>query len=247
MSDRSGDKEKQLFEVRFDELPLQDIVDRIERQSDEYIYIVTPNVDHIVRIYSDPGKYLHLYADADVSVCDSRILQLLSKLLGKPIENVVPGSDLTVHIFQHVLDAGDRIVIFGSDAKSVQFLGDRYGLKNVFHFSPPMGFIDNPSLVEESLDYICGAEPDYLFLAVGSPRQEIIAHKLKQRLNRGTAFCIGASIDFLTGRVVRAPERWQKMRLEWLYRFLQEPKRLFKRYFWDGLKIIPIFIKELLK
>src|SRR6202012_6165723 len=107
-------------------------------------------------------------------------------------------------------------------------IATKYGLTNVAHYNPPMGFIKDPAAVEECLQFIERASPfRFCFLAVGSPQQEVIAQALRARgAARGLALCIGASLNFITGLEKRARVVMQKMGLEWLYRLLEDPKRL---------------------
>jgi len=115
-------------------------------------------------------------------------------------------------------------------------LRQRFGLKALHHIDPPMNFIRDPAAVESCLRSIESISPfRFCFLAVGSPQQEIIALKLKQRgIARGLALCVGASINFITGVEIRAPKWMRKSGFEWLFRLMQDPKRLAKRYLWRG-------------
>ena len=115
-----------------------------------------------------------------------------------------------------------------------------------------MGFANDPASVEAALNFIEAASPfRFCLLAVGSPRQEMLAHRLAQR-NRssGMALCIGASIDFLTGGERRAPRWMQSCSLEWLYRLSQNPRRLAHRYLVRGLKFFtqvgktPVIVRQ---
>jgi glycosyltransferase involved in cell wall biosynthesis len=106
-----------------------------------------------------------------------------------------------------------------------------------------MGFINDPLEVEKVVSFIVAAGADYTFLAVGSPQQEFVARRLIGTDARGVGLCIGASIEFLSGDVQRAPKAMQKLGIEWLYRFLCEPQRLFRRYFIESPKIIAILLR----
>ena len=114
-----------------------------------------------------------------------------------------------------------------------------YGLQDLQHHSPPMGFIRDPQAVEQTLRFVEAHSPfRFCFLAVGSPQQELLAQEIKQRgVARGLALCIGASINFLTGAERRAPRWIQLANLEWLYRLLQNPGRLARRYLVRGPRI----------
>jgi exopolysaccharide biosynthesis WecB/TagA/CpsF family protein len=134
---------------------------------------------------------------------------------------------------------GDRIVLIGSSAQQAQRLVQIYGLQDLRQYSPPMGFIHDRQAVERTLEFVEAQSPfRFCFIGVGSPQQELLAHELKQRGRaRGLALCIGASINFLTGTERRAPRWMQITNLEWLYRLLQDPRRLAQRYLVRGPRI----------
>ena len=87
------------------------------------------------------------------------------------------------------------------------------------------------------------ANPDILAVGLGAPKQEKFIYKYKNRLDVPVSLAIGASIDFEAGNITRAPRWMQKVGLEWFYRLCKEPKRMFKRYLIDDLKILKIYMK----
>ena len=149
------------------------------------------------------------------------------------------GSDLTAAVLESVIKPLDAAVLVGATAEQAQFLRERYSLKALHHIDPPMNFIHDPAAVEACLQQIESMGSfRFCFLAIGSPQQEIIAQKLKERGKvRGLALCIGAAINFLTGIEQRAPRWMQEAGLEWLYRLTKNPRRLWKRYLVRGPKI----------
>ena len=208
---------------------------------DRYGYVVTPNVDHLIRYYEDPA-FRSQYRAADFILMDSRLASLLVRLLKGVRLPVCTGSDLTAHLLEKVAHPADRIVIIGGSSAQAQQIAEKYGLTNLRHHNPPMGFIKDPVAVEECLQFIESASPfRFCFLAVGCPRQEIIAHTLRARgIARGLALCVGASINFITGREKRAPVWMQKLALEWLFRLFLDPKRLARRYLLRGPRIFAL-------
>jgi UDP-N-acetyl-D-mannosaminuronic acid transferase (WecB/TagA/CpsF family) len=179
--------------------------------SERYGYVVTPNVDHVIRHYHDT-HFRSLYAQATYVLLDSRFLAHTVGLVKRQVLRVCLGSDLTTAVLESVIKPLDAAVLVGATADQAQFLRERYGLTlGSFRFC---------------------------FLAIGSPQQEIIAQKLKERGKvRGLALCIGAAINFLTGIEQRAPHWMQEAGLEWLYRLTRDPRRLWKRYLVRGPKI----------
>ncbi len=206
-------------------------------------FLVTPNVDHLVRVSKEPDVFNPLYAASWLSVCDSRILELLAKFSGIPLK-AVPGSDLTQQLFDNVITADDTITVIGADVEIIETVKLLYGLDKINHYEPPFGLRHKPTEVAKTAEYIAANPARYVFICVGSPQQEMVA---KACLDRGDCvglgLCVGASLDFLSGRTKRAPKWMQKARIEWLHRLASEPKRLWKRYLLDGPKIFWLWAK----
>ncbi|OUR61403.1 hypothetical protein A9Q74_09570 [Colwellia sp. 39_35_sub15_T18] len=205
--------------------------------------VVTPNIDHLARIVTE-GKSSELkaiYSRASLCLCDSRILQKLLKRKNKIIDEVIPGSTLTQLLFdeKHMLDK--KVLVVGGEQHVFDILVKKHPELNLHHINPSMGFINNANEVDKVIEYAEQIQPNFIFLAVGSPRQEILAEKLQLSLKKGVALCIGASILFLVGEEKRAPEWIQSCHLEWCYRMLQNPKVLVKRYFGNFLKLQRIY------
>ena len=140
-------------------------------------------------------------------------------------------SDLTAHLVARAAEQRLTIALIGPTAAACAVLGDRYpGLNVVFH-TPPMGFIKSEREVQKCVDFVAKTQAPLIFLAVGTEQQLILAgHIADHPQARGVGLCIGASIDFLTGKQRRAPVWLQKVGLEWLYRLLSDPRRLASRY-----------------
>jgi len=202
---------------------------------DKYGFAVTPNVDHLIRLHDDPA-FRALYADSTYILLDSRFLSFLFLLTCRVRSQVCTGSDLTAELFARVMRPEDAIILIGGDESQAKLLADRYGLKNLRHFNPPMGFIRDAAAVEECLQFVESNSPfRFCLLGVGAPQQEIIAQLLKARGKaRGLALCIGASINFLTGAERRAPRWMQRIGAEWICRLMHDPRRLAKRYLVRG-------------
>ncbi|HWG68464.1 MAG TPA: WecB/TagA/CpsF family glycosyltransferase [Steroidobacteraceae bacterium] len=206
--------------------------------SDRYGYLVTPNVDHVIRHYDD-AQFRNLYAHAAYVLLDSRFLAHTLGLIKRQILRVCLGSDLTSAVMSTVIKPRDVAVLVGGTKEQAQYLRTRFGLEALHHVDPPMKFIRDPAAVDACLRAIEAASPfRFCFLAIGSPQQEIVALKLKERgIARGLALCIGASINFMTGIERRAPLWMQRLGFEWLYRLLQNPRRMAKRYLLRGPRI----------
>ncbi len=206
-------------------------------------YIVTPNVDHIVRLWKEPEVFAPLYETSWLSVCDSRILELLAKFSGVPL-HAVPGSDLTAQLFDNVIKKDEAITVIGADADIIAGIRKRYGIRTIHHHEPPMGMRKKPEAVAAAAQFVADHPARYVFICVGSPQQEMVAKACLERGDCvGLGLCVGASLEFITGRVQRAPKWMQEKRLEWLHRLMSEPGRLWKRYLVEGPKIFLIWLR----
>jgi exopolysaccharide biosynthesis WecB/TagA/CpsF family protein len=204
-----------------------------------FAYLVTPNVDHVVRLskLDHDSPEWRAYAEADWTLCDSRVLARLAALQGRRLP-VVPGSDLTARLLREIAAPGDRICLIGGQAGDPQSLALlRPDIEIVQHI-PPMGLHVDEAARTAAARFAAESGARFTLLAVGSPQQEMIADALRAIPDaRGTALCIGASIDFLTGREVRAPRWMQRLSLEWLHRLVGNPRRFWRRYLLDGPRI----------
>lgn len=224
---------------------LQDI-DNLTKRS--FSYIVTPNINHVVRLRADE-QLRSSYAHAAFQLCDSRVVRILLSFLGcsKGIE-VIPGSDLTRELILVANDKVWAVSVVGASSSDMEKIRSMSPNVKFFHYDPPMGFIDRPDEVEKCIDFVEQNKADLVLLAVGCPRQEILAERILSRGTcHGVGLCIGASVLFLSGSLRRAPKWVQSLCLEWLFRMVSEPRRLIGRYASDAIGIFPVFFEELFK
>ncbi len=214
--------------------------------------LVTPNIDHMVKLQRDKAFY-DLYQKAEWVVCDSRILCLLSKLLRHPLKEAIPGSSFFTDFYMyHRNDPGCRIFLLGAmdgvAQKAMENINRRVGREMVVGaYSPSWGFEKKPQENARIYDMINASGANVVLVGVGCPKQEkwIFAHK-GEMPGVDIWMALGATIDFEAGNIRRAPKIFQKLAMEWFYRFLMEPKRMFKRYFVDDMQFFYYFVKQLL-
>ncbi len=211
----------------------------------EFRYIVTPNVDHVVRLKSN-ASIRHYYRSAWISVCDSRPIAGIARILGFKLP-VVTGSDLTVSIFRSVLRDGDLVTVIASQDSVVRDLRLRYPNVRFRTYLPPQGLWDNPEALAACVDFVAQTPARFVFIAVGSPQSEKIAYELTRHPEaRGVGLCIGASLEFLLGIKKRAPLWMQHSGLEWLHRLSTDPRRLWRRYAYAVLPLAQLFCGEVI-
>lgn len=207
-------------------------------------YVVTPNVDHIVRLESD-AELQAVYRDADLVLTDGKPLIWIAKYYGTPIKEKVSGSDLFPLLCERAAEKGYRMFFLGAAegvaAKAAENLKARYqGLEVCGVYSPPFGFEKDEAEMEKITALIREADPHILIVGLGCPKQEKFIYANRHRLGVPVSLGLGASLDFEAGNVSRAPAWMSDNGLEWLYRITQEPKRMIKRYLVDDLKILKL-------
>jgi exopolysaccharide biosynthesis WecB/TagA/CpsF family protein len=208
---------------------------------DRFGFVVTPNADHLIRFHED-ATFRSAYSDAAYILQDSRFLAYLFRLTKGVTTRVCPGSDLTQQLFRKVISADDRILLIGARADQAESLRAQFGLRDLRHHNPPMGFIRDVDATDACVRFVEANSPfRFCFFAVGAPQQELLAQRLKARgIARGFGFCVGASVDFLTGVERRAPLVMQKVGMEWLFRLMQNPRRLARRYLVRGPRLFAL-------
>lgn len=205
-----------------------------------FAYVATPNVDHIIGVSSDHTRRA-LYDNAWLTLNDSRVLERLATRAEMSLP-AAAGADLAEHLLDRVIDRHEPITIIGGDADSIAELTRRYGLTDVRWHNPPMGLKQNPQAIVEAAAFAAAQPSRFTFICVGAPQQELIAYAIAQRGDaQGIGLCVGAALDFLSGRVQRAPRFVRRLGLEWLYRLAREPRRLWRRYLVDGPRVFSLF------
>lgn len=214
--------------------------------------LITPNVDHLVKLQKDKDFY-DVYQKAEWVVCDSKILYLMSKLLKEPLPEAIPGSSFfTAYYMYHKNDRNCKIFLLGAAEgiaeKAMKNINEKVGRQIVVGaHSPSYGFEKNEQECEELVRIVNESGANVLLVGVGAPKQEKWIMKYRDRMPGVDVFmALGATIDFEAGTLKRAPKVWQKCGMEWLYRVIKEPKRLFKRYFVDDMQFFYYFTLQLL-
>lgn len=238
-------KRVRLFGADIDPLNMQEAVSLIHAWIAQPIkqcnFVVTPNVDHIVKLQTNVGLQ-KAYADAALIVADGKPVVWAADLLGVDIPGTVPGSDLVPALFEHAQNNQQPLTVFLLGA--MPGVADR--AKDIIHatwpmvkvvgtLSPDFGFDKNPGVSQAICETVNLSGADLLVLGLGAPKQELWITQYAPEISVKVALCVGATIDFIAGEKSRAPLWMQKVGLEWLHRMLSEPRRLAKRYIVDAV------------
>lgn len=214
--------------------------------------LFTPNLDHLVKIQKDRDFY-NLYLKAEWVICDSKILYLATKLLKNPLPEAIPGSSFFTAFYEyHKENPNCKIFLLGAmdgvAQTAMKKINEKTGRQIIVGaMSPSYGFEKKKEENELIYKAINESGANVVLVGVGAPKQEkwIFTHKGKMP-NVDIWMALGATIDFEAGNIKRAPKIYQKLALEWFYRFLKEPRRMFKRYFIDDMKFFWYFGKQLI-
>jgi N-acetylglucosaminyldiphosphoundecaprenol N-acetyl-beta-D-mannosaminyltransferase len=228
-----------------DSVTLDEAVQRAHEfiESGQPHQITTVNVDFI-RVAQENLEFRAVINKSDLAIADGMPLVWASRWLSDRLPERVTGVELVDRCCELSSREGYKVFLLGgedgvADAAAEVLKGRYEGLQIVGTYSPPYG----PFSEEEDrkmVDMIREAQPDILFVAFGAPKQDLWIAQHRDMINVPLAVGVGGVFNFLTGRVKRAPGWMQKGGFEWLYRVMQEPRRLWKRYF---VQDMPIFAK----
>ena len=248
-------KKLSVFECQIDPLTKSEVVNLIwswMQDSSGFRYVVTPNVHHLVLL----RKYRLLreaYRHASLTLVDGRPVQWALNLLGDPVPEVIPGSDLVPALFDtasrhrnlkvFLLGAGVGVTekaqsVIRANWPFVQVVGT---------YSPRRWFESDEVELATMIRMVRASAPDLLIIGLGCPKQETWVFRFRNEINARVAICCGATIDFIAGHRKRAPVWIQKIGCEWLFRAFSEPLRLGPRYASDALVFPVIILSEIWK
>ncbi len=248
-TDRINTNRIQFLNTYVDNLTAQEAKNVVDQfiQEDGTHYVVTPNSDIVVKMQDDK-ELKYICDNADLILTDGQIVVKISRFLKNPIKERVCMTDFVWDVCDLASKKGYKIFLFGGKEevlkRATNNIKRKYpNLNIVDSYSPPFGFENNSEQLEYSNNRIKNSKADILIVFLGCPKQEKFIYNNKEKYQIPISFTMGGCVDFIAGGVKRAPLWMQKAGLEWFYRFLQEPKRMFKRYFIDDMRIFSLMIK----
>ncbi|WP_322815158.1 WecB/TagA/CpsF family glycosyltransferase [Chloroflexus sp.] len=238
--------------VPIDNLTMAEALDRCDefivegRATGRLHQIATVNADFVVNALHDP-ELRRILQEADMATADGMPLVWASRLLGGPLPGRVTGADMVPALAERAAQRGYSIFFLGARegvaAKAAAILQERYpGLKVAGVLSPPPRSVleMDRSIVET----VKAAQPDILLVAFGNPKQEKWIRMYAHELRVPIAIGVGGTFDMIVGVTRRAPLWMQRSGLEWVYRLIQEPRRLWKRYVHDFVYFGYFFFRQ---
>lgn len=240
----------QILNTNIDNLSMSETISGISEAilKKEQIHHVVVNAAKIVAMQTDT-ELRNSVNKADLINADGQAVVWASKLLKKSLKERVAGIDLMENLVQMSHEKGYKIFFFGAKEeivfKVVEIYSKRYS-KDIIA-GHRNGYFDKKEDKEIATE-IQNSGADILFVAISSPMKENFLYQNKELLSKVNFIMgVGGSFDVVAGKVRRAPIWMQKFGLEWLFRVVQEPKRMWKRYLIGNTKFIYLVLKERFK
>lgn len=247
-------KEVNICGVRIDNYSLNESIEEIINHilfNQKPKYVVTPNAQHIILLQND-RDFQEVYQNAFLSVPDGVPLLWAARLLKTPLSGRVNGTDLFEKLCKVAAEQDLKVFLLGGSpgvAEKTKITLQKHNpqLKVVGTYCPFYGFESDPIELARINHTIQTANPDILFVALGSPKQELWIYNNYKSLGVPISLGIGASFELVSGVVPRAPKLMQRIGMEWLFRLVMEPRRLWKRYVICNTLFVWLILKECLK
>mgnify|MGYP000847488357 FL=1 len=223
-----------------------DVVEGFIRSGKPHQHVVV-NVDKIVKANRDPALR-QIINDCDLINADGMPVVWASRLLGKPLKERVTGVDLFEALMARAAEKGWRVFLLGAREEVVSGVARLYPAR--YPGLTLAGYRNGywtPEEEEKVVEEIAATRPDILFVAISSPKKEAFLARYQAAMKVPFAMGVGGTFDVAVGLVKRAPVWMQNAGLEWFYRFLQEPRRMFRRYFIDDMAFVALFAREWVK
>jgi N-acetylglucosaminyldiphosphoundecaprenol N-acetyl-beta-D-mannosaminyltransferase len=243
---RTAPERVSLMGCEIDNLTMDETLDRVgdfiaSGQPHQHVVV---NVDKLVKARRDPGLRRIINECALVNV-DGMPVVWASRLLGRPLKERVAGVDLFDALMVRAAETGWRVYLLGAEEAVVQEVRRRYEarLPRLVFAGVRNGYW-KPEQEAEVVAEIARSEPDLLFVAISSPKKEQFLGRHQARMRVPFAMGVGGTFDVAAGKVQRAPRWMQRSGLEWFFRFLQEPRRMARRYFVEDMAFLPMLLRE---
>ncbi|KRF38009.1 WecB/TagA/CpsF family glycosyltransferase [Paenibacillus sp. Soil787] len=242
-----------MFDVHFDNYDFLDLLaymDEVIRQKN-HSYILTCNVDHLIKLRKDV-EFQKVYSGAGAIVADGMPIIWASRMLRKPLKQKVSGSDLFTKLGEAFASRQYKLFFLGSAAgipeQAVKNLKLVFPNLNIVGcYSPSYGFEKKKEENEQIVQMLIDTQPDIVFVGVGAPKQEKWIYQNYLQYKVPISIGVGATFDFISGTVKRAPNIMQKTGFEWFWRLAQEPRRLWKRYLVHDAMFAVLLWREVIK
>lgn len=239
----------QVLGCAIDRLDLAEALARCEEAiaSRRFVQHMAINAAKLVAMQGDP-ELAGVIRGCELVTADGQAVVWASRLLGDPLPERVAGIDLMEALFARAAERGWRVYVLGARQEvleqAVARLRERHpALVFAGYRDGYFGHEQDPEVAAE----IAAARADILFVAISSPRKELFLGRYGRQMGVPFVMGVGGAIDVVSGITRRAPRLWQQLGIEWLYRLLQEPRRLFRRYAVTNARFVGLVLHERLR
>jgi N-acetylglucosaminyldiphosphoundecaprenol N-acetyl-beta-D-mannosaminyltransferase len=235
-----------LMGCHIDNLTMDETLDRVgafiaDGRPHQHVVV---NVDKLVKAARDP-QLQQIINDCALVNVDGMPVVWASRLLGRPLKERVAGVDLFDALMHRAAASGWRVFLLGAEEAVVQEVRRRYTKRlPTLQFAGVLNGYWKPEEEEAVVEQVAASRADLLFVAISSPKKERFLGQHQARMRVPFAMGVGGTFDVAAGKVRRAPRWMQRSGLEWFFRFLQEPRRMVRRYFIDDMAFLPMLWRE---
>lgn len=233
-----------ILNVEIDNISQDGLLKRLDKG-----VLLTPNVDDLMKHQRD--EVFHKCAlNADFVVCDSKIVFLAAKFLGTPLKEAIPGSSFFPAFCDYHKNDDTKIFLLGAKEGVADIAKEKINKRIgrdivVGTYSPPFGFEKDEKECTHIVDILKKTSANVILVGLGNPKQTKWIFKYRDQLpNIDVFLALGATIDFEAGNIKRAPKIFQKFAMEWFYRLIKEPRRMYRRYFIDDIPFFWLLFKQ---
>lgn len=230
MESNKSNNTVKIFGVKFDKLSSEGAYNKfltfMSSDKDRTHMIFTPNAEIVMKAQED-SEFMNILVEGDLVIPDGIGVIIASKVHHLGLDERVPGIEMMTRILEYCNMSGKSIYLFGgkpgvSEKAAINIQSKYPNLIVKGHRDGYFEEKDSPKILDE----INGVKPDVIFVALGAPKQEKWIYKHRKLLHTKVAMGVGGSLDVFAGTAKRAPEFFQKMGLEWLYRLFLQPSRI---------------------
>ena len=240
----------ELLGLKLDNLSSSELLAEVENdlETGTKARLVFVNVDVAVKADHD-NELKEIINSSDYGMVDGMPIKWLADARHLGLKEKVSGADFVPLLCGMAARKGYSVFILGgadhvAEAAAEKLKEDYRGIRIAGCYAPPMGFETDEVELAKTCDRISSCKPDILIVCLGCPKQEKFVYENSGRYDAQISVCAGATVDFLAGRIRRCPKWMSNAGLEWFYRFLMEPRRLFRRYFIDDLEVLKLMFKH---
>lgn len=233
-----------ILNVEIDNISQDELLKRLDKG-----VLLTPNVDDLMKHQRD--EVFHKCAlNADFVVCDSKIVFLAAKFLGTPLKEAIPGSSFFPAYCDYHKNDDTKIFLLGAKEGVADIAKEKINKRIgrdivVGTYSPPFGFEKDEKECTHIVDILKKTSANVILVGLGNPKQTKWIFNYRDQLpNIDVFLALGATIDFEAGNIKRAPKIFQKFAMEWFYRLIKEPRRMYRRYFIDDIPFFWLLFKQ---